>query len=87
MAVTLEYILMCELGHFLLAFVSGLTAWLLITAAYNWLYSTVQLTQTDTSPGPVTRAIMSRSGTLILLMAVSVGVLSHVLEDYYFSIV
>ncbi|WP_424358758.1 hypothetical protein [Methanocella sp. MCL-LM] len=87
MAVTILYVLMCELGHFLLAFFTGMIAWLLMTAVYNWLYSTVHLTQTDTSPGPVTRAIMSHSGTLIFLMAVSVGVLSHVLEDYYFSIV
>lgn len=87
MAWSVLYILMCELGHFMLAFFAGMLAWLLMTAAYNWLYSTVQLTQTETSPGPVTRTIMAHSGTLIFLMAVSVAVLSHVLEDYYFSIV
>ncbi len=32
------YILMCELGHFLLAFFSGMIAWLLMTVAYHWLY-------------------------------------------------
>lgn len=87
MAWSVLYILMCELGHFMLAFFAGMLAWLLMTATYNWLYSTVHLTQTDTSPGPVTRAIMAHSGTLIFLMAVFVAVLSHVLEDYYFSIV
>ena len=87
MAWSILYVLICEFGHFLLAFFAGTLAWLLMMAVYNWLYSTVQLTQTDTSPGPVTRAIMARSGTLIFLMAISVGVLSHVLEDYYFSII
>ena len=87
MAVTILYILMCELGHFLLAFISGLIAWLLMTAIYNWMYSTVQLTRTDTTPGPLTQTIMGYSSQLIFLMAISVALLSHVLEDYYIGIV
>ncbi len=30
---------------------------------------------------------MSNSGLLIFMMAISVGLLSHVLEDYYINIV
>lgn len=87
MAVSITYILMCELGHFLLAFFSGLIVWLLITVAYNWLYSRIDDYQLEINPGSITRAIMNNSKLLILMMAICAGLLSHVLEDYYFSIV
>ena len=87
MAWSITYVLMCEIGHFLLAFFAGVLAWLLMTAIYNRLYSTMALTSMDTSPGPVTRQIMSHSGAFIFVMAIAVSMLSHVLEDYYFSIV
>ena len=87
MAWSITYVLMCELGHFLLAFFAGMIAWLLMKAIYNRLYSAIALTSMDTSPGPVTRVIMSHSGTFIFVMAIAVAMLSHVLEDYYFSIV
>jgi hypothetical protein len=87
MAVGILYILMCELGHFMLASFSGMIAWLLMTVAYKWLYAGVEASQSGSDSGPITRAIMSNSGLLIFMMAITVGLLSHVLEDYYFSIV
>jgi peptidoglycan biosynthesis protein MviN/MurJ (putative lipid II flippase) len=83
----IAYVLMCELGHFLLAFISGMIAWLLMTTAYNWLYARVGDYQPERNIDPITRGIMKNSGTLILMMAIVVGVLSHVLEDYYINIV
>jgi|AGTN01.2.fsa_nt_gi hypothetical protein len=87
MAASITYILMCELGHFLLAFFCGTIAWLLITFAYNRLYSRMDDYQIEIDPGSITRAITSNSKLLIFMMAIFVGLLSHVLEDYYFSIV
>jgi hypothetical protein len=87
MAVGILYVLICELGHFMLASFFGMVAWLLMTVAYKWLYAGAEATQSDSGSGPITRAIMSNSGLLIFMMAISVGVLSHVLEDYYINIV
>ena len=87
MAVGILYILMCELGHFMLASFFGMVAWLLMTVAYKWMYSGVEASQSGSGAGPITRAIMSNSGSLIFMMAITVGLLSHVLEDYYISIV
>ena len=86
MVVSVAYVLACELGHFMLAFFAGLMAWLLMTTIYNRLYLNVDA-RNETAPGPITRLVMSHSGLFIFLLAICVALLSHVLEDYYFSIV
>ena len=81
------YALECEVGHFLLAFFAGLLAYLSMSIIYRHLSSIYLSTQSTSTQDFLTRHVSAHSDLYILLFSLSVALLSHVLEDYYFSIV
>ena len=74
------YTFRCEGLHFLLGFSVGLSTFLLMLTIYLIIFTVSGRMST------LTRSTLERDVFYILLCSLSLSVVSHVLEDYFFSI-
>lgn len=74
------YVFRCEGLHYLLGFSVGLLTFLLMLTMYLFIFSISGRMST------LTRSTFKRDVFYILLCSLSLSVVSHVLEDYFFSI-
>lgn len=74
------YVFRCEGLHYLLGFSVGLLTFLSMLTMYLFIFSISGRMST------LTRSTFKRDVFYILLCSLSLSVVSHVLEDYFFSI-
>lgn len=74
------YVFRCEGLHYLLGFSVGLLTFLSMLTIYLFIFSISGRMST------LTRSTFKRDVFYILLCSLSLSVVSHVLEDYFFSI-